>query len=204
MRQIWITRAGPPEVLAVKTAPDPEPKGGEVRIRVEASGVNFADIMGRMGMYPDQPPIPVVPGYEVSGRVDVAGAGVEASWVGRDVIALTRFGGYADTICVPMQQVFARPADMTALEGAAIPVNYFTAWQVIVVMGALKRGETMLVHSALPRRKSPSISAPVSSAPPRRASTPNCTRSGSIISSTTAPKILRHARARSPMAAASS
>lgn len=148
MRQIWITRAGPPEVLAVKTAPDPEPKGGEVRIRVEASGVNFADIMGRMGMYPDLPPIPVVPGYEVSGRVDAVGTGVEASWVGRGVIALTRFGGYADTICVPAQQVFARPADMTAPEGAAIPVNYFTAWQLIVVMGALKRGETMLVHSA--------------------------------------------------------
>jgi len=104
--------------------------------------------MGRMGMYPDLPPIPVVPGYEVGGRVDAAGAGVEASWVGRDVIALTRFGGYADTICVPLQQVFARPAGMTALEGAAIPVNYFTAWQLIVVMGALKRRETVLIHSA--------------------------------------------------------
>ncbi len=148
MRQIWITRAGPPEVLAVKEAPDPQPKGGEVRIRVEASGVNFADIMGRMGIYPDQPPIPVVPGYEVSGRVDAAGAGVEAGWVGREVIALTRFGGYTDTICVPAAQIFARPAGMTALEGAAIPVNYFTAWQLIVVMGALKRGETVLVHSA--------------------------------------------------------
>ena len=148
MRQIWITRAGPPEVLAVKEAPDPEPKSSEVRIRVEASGVNFADIMGRMGMYPDLPPIPVVPGYEVGGRVDATGAGVEASWVGRDVIALTRFGGYADTICVPLQQVFARPAGMTAFEGAAIPVNYFTAWQLIVVMGALKRDETVLVHSA--------------------------------------------------------
>ena len=148
MRQIWITRAGPPEVLAVKEAPDPQPKAGEVRIRVEASGVNFADIMGRMGIYPDLPPIPVVPGYEVGGRVDRAGAGVEAGWVGRDVIALTRFGGYADTICVPAQQVFARSAGMTALEGAAIPVNYFTAWQLIVVMGALKRDETVLVHSA--------------------------------------------------------
>jgi NADPH:quinone reductase-like Zn-dependent oxidoreductase len=148
VRQIWITRAGPPEVLAVKQAADPEPKPGEVRIRVEASGINFADILGRMGMYPDQPPIPVVPGYEVSGRIDAAGAGVEQSFVGRDAIALTRFGGYADTICVPAKQVFARPAGMSALEGAAIPVNYFTAWQLIVVMGGLKRGETMLVHSA--------------------------------------------------------
>ena len=148
MRQIWITRAGPPEVLAVREAPDPEPKGGEVRIRVEASGVNFADIIGRMGLYPDLPAIPVVPGYEVSGRVDAAGAGGGGDWVGHDVVAMTRFGGYADTVCVPAKQVFARPAGMSALEAAAIPVNYFTAWQLIVVMGGLKRNETVLVHSA--------------------------------------------------------
>ncbi len=148
MRQIWITRAGPPEVLQVKEAPDPESKAGEVRIRVEASGVNFADIMGRMGVYPDLPPLPVVPGYEVSGRVDAVGIGVDASWVGRDVVALTRFGGYADVVCVPAKQIFARPASLSALEGAAIPVNYFTAWQLIVVMGALKPSETVLVHSA--------------------------------------------------------
>jgi synaptic vesicle membrane protein VAT-1 len=148
MRQIWITRAGAPEVLQVKEAPDPEPKAGEVRIRVAASGVNFADIMGRLGLYPDLPPIPVVPGYEVGGRVDAVGAGIEANWNGRDVLAATRFGGYADTVCVPVGQVFARPPGMSASEGAAIPVNYFTAWQLVVVMGGLKRGETVLVHSA--------------------------------------------------------
>ncbi len=147
MRQIWITRAGPPEVLEVKEAPDPEPRAGEVRIRVEASGVNFADI-GRMGLYPDLPPIPVVPGYEVAGRVDAAAAGLDGNWIGRDVVAMTRFGGYADTVCVPAKQVFARPSGMSALEAAAIPVNYFTAWQLIVVMGGLKRNETVLVHSA--------------------------------------------------------
>ena len=64
MRQIWIRKIGPPEVLEVKEAADPRPKAGEVRIRVEASGVNFADIMGRLGLYPDLPPIPVVPGHE--------------------------------------------------------------------------------------------------------------------------------------------
>jgi NADPH:quinone reductase-like Zn-dependent oxidoreductase len=147
MRQIWITRAGPPEVLAVKDAPDPQPKAGEVRIRVEASGINFADILGRMGLYPDLPPIPVVPGYEVSGRVDLVGPGTDGDWIGRDVIAMTRFGGYADMVCVPASQVFARPPGRSALEGAAIPVNYFTAWQLVVVMGGLKRGETVLVHS---------------------------------------------------------
>ena len=74
MRQIWISKAGPPEVLQVKEAPDPHPAAGELRIRVEASGVNFADIMGRLGLYPDLPRIPVVPGYEVAGRVDTVGA----------------------------------------------------------------------------------------------------------------------------------
>ncbi len=147
MRQIWITRSGPPEVLEVREAPDPLPKSGEVRIRVEASGVNFADVLGRLGIYPDLPPLPVVPGYEVSGRVDVAGAGLDAGWTGRDVFALTRFGGYADVVCVPVEQVFDRPTGMSALEAAAIPVNYLTAWQLLVVMGALKREETVLIHS---------------------------------------------------------
>ncbi len=147
MRQIWITRAGAPEVLQVKEAADPAPNAGEVRIRVEASGVNFADIMGRMGVYPDLPPIPVVPGYEVSGRIDAVAAGVDQSWIGQDVIAMTRFGGYADVVCVPVKQAFPRPAGLSALEGAAIPVNYFTAWQLVVVMGALKANETVLIHS---------------------------------------------------------
>jgi NADPH:quinone reductase-like Zn-dependent oxidoreductase len=148
MRQIWISKAGPPEVLVVKEAPDPQPTTGELRIRVEASGVNFADVMGRLGLYPDLPRIPVVPGYEVAGRVDAVGGGVDASWIGRDVFALIRFGGYADVVCVPQAQVFTRPPGMSAQEGASIPVNYLTAWQLIVVMGALKAAETVLVHSA--------------------------------------------------------
>ena len=148
MRQIWISKAGPPETLVLKEAPDPEPQAGEARIRVEASGINFADVMGRMGLYPDLPKIPVVPGYEVAGRVDSVGEGVDPSWIGRNVFALTRFGGYADVVCVPTGRIFTRPEGMSAEEGAAIPVNYLTAWQLIVVMGALKAGETMLVHSA--------------------------------------------------------
>lgn len=148
MRQIWITKAGAPDVLKVKEAPDPEARAGELRVRVEACGVNFADIMGRMGLYPDLPPIPVVPGYEVSGRVDAVGPGVDSGWLGRDIFTLTRFGGYADVVCVPEKQVYVRPGAMSAEQGAAIPLNYFTAWQLVVVMGGLKAGETMLVHSA--------------------------------------------------------
>ena len=148
MRQIWISKSGPPEVLVVKAAPDPHPAAGELRVRVEASGVNFADIMGRLGLYPDLPRTPIVPGYEVAGRVDAAGAGVDASWIGRDVFAATHFGGYADVVCVPQVQVFPRPSNMSAEEGASIPVNYLTAWQLIVVMGGLKASETVLIHSA--------------------------------------------------------
>ena len=70
-----------------------------------------------------------------------------ASWVGRDVFALTRFGGYADLVCVPQAQVFPRPQSMSAQEGASIPINYLTAWQLMVVMGGLKTGQTALVHS---------------------------------------------------------
>lgn len=147
MRQVWISKAGPPEVLEVREAPDPQPGSGEVRVRVEAAGVNFADIMGRLGIYPDLPGIPVVVGYEVAGSVDAVGDGVDSSWLGRDVLAMTRFGGYADVVCVPETQVFGRPDGMTADEGAALPVNYFTAYQLVVAMGGLRAGETVLVHS---------------------------------------------------------
>jgi NADPH:quinone reductase-like Zn-dependent oxidoreductase len=148
MRQIWIPKAGPPEVLELREAPDPLPGAGEVRIRVEASGVNFADVVGRLGQYPDLPPMPVVVGYEVAGRVDSIGDDVAADWIGRDVLALTRFGGYSDVVCVPEAQVHARPPGMSAEEGAALPVNYLTAWQLVRVMGGLRAEETLLVHSA--------------------------------------------------------
>lgn len=148
MRQIWITKAGGPEVLLIKEAADPRPQPGEVRIRVEASGVNFADIMGRMGLYPDLPSLPTVPGYEISGRVDAVGSSAHSNWIDQDVLAFTRFGGYSDVICVPTNQVLARMPGMSAQEAAAIPVNYLTAWQLIVVMGGLKQGETVLIHSA--------------------------------------------------------
>ncbi len=148
MRQIWIPRAGPPEVLELREATDPLPGRGEVRVRVEAAGINFADIVGRLGIYPDLPPMPVVPGYEVAGRIDAVGEDVGVDWIGRDVLALTRFGGYADVVCVPERQAFVRPAEMSATEGAALPVNYLTAYLLIEIMGGLGSAETVLIHSA--------------------------------------------------------
>ena len=148
MKQIFITGHGGPEKLQLRESPDPTPGKGEIRIRVKASGVNFADILARQGLYPDAPKIPCVVGYEVSGVVDAVGAGADASWTGREALALTRFGGYSDVVVVPERQVFEKPGSLSHEQAAAIPVNYLTAWQLLVVMGALKPRETVLIHNA--------------------------------------------------------
>src|SRR5258708_2373458 len=128
MKQVWITRRGPPAVLVVKEAADPEPGPGEVRVRTAAMGVNFADLLARIGLYPDAPKPPCVVGYEVSGTVDAVGAGVASRKVGDRVLALTRFGGYSDTIVAPEVQVVPIPPPLTFEKAAAIPGNYVTAW----------------------------------------------------------------------------
>ena len=148
MKQIFIVGHGGPEKLKLRESPDPSPARGEIRIRIKASGINFADILARQGLYPDSPKIPCVVGYEVSGTVDAVGPGVDQSWVGKDVFALTRFGGYSDVVVVPEKQIFAKPASLSHEQAAAIPVNYLTAWQLLVVMGSLKREEIVLIHNA--------------------------------------------------------
>lgn len=148
MRQIYITGYGGTEKLQVRESPDPQPQGNELRIRVKASGINFADILARQGLYPDAPKAPCVVGYEVSGNVDAAGPAASQNWIGRDAFALTRFGGYADTVVVPETQVFAKPVSLTHEQCAAIPVNYLTVWQLLVVMGSLSADETVLIHNA--------------------------------------------------------
>ena len=122
MQQIWITRAGPPDVLQVREASDLAPGPGEVRIRVHAAGINFADLMARVGLYPDAPKIPCVVGYEVSGVIDAVGSGVTRFSPGDRVFGMPRFGGYTDTLVVSEAQVFRMPAGMTFEQGAALPV----------------------------------------------------------------------------------
>lgn len=148
MKQVVTTATGGPEVLQLRELADRAPSGSELRIRVKASGVNFADIMARRGLYPDAPPLPTVMGYEVSGVVDAAGPDARESWVGKEVFALTRFNGYADTVVVPENQVFDKPASLSHAQCAALPVTYFTAWQLLVVVGSLSEDETVLIHNA--------------------------------------------------------
>src|SRR3954464_5268797 len=148
MRQMVIPRHGGPEVFEVRDAPEPVPGDGEVRIRVRAAGVNFADILARIGLYPDAPKPPVVVGYEVAGIVDAAGPDVTMLHEGDRVVALTRFGGYSDSVVVPVSQAFRFPDDLSDAEAAAVPVTYLTAAIALYRMAALTAGETVLVHNA--------------------------------------------------------
>jgi NADPH:quinone reductase-like Zn-dependent oxidoreductase len=148
MKQLVITATGGPEKLVLREAPDPEPSGDQLRIRVKASGINFADVLARKGLYPDAPKLPAVVGYEAAGIVDAAGPQAQREWIGKEVFALTRFGGYADTVCVPQAQVFEKPKSLSFEQAAAIPVNYLTAWQLMVVVGSLSKDETVLIHNA--------------------------------------------------------
>lgn len=148
MRQVWIPRHGGPEVLEVREAPDPTPGPGEVRIRVAAAGVNFADVLARMGLYPDAPPLPTVVGYEVAGVVDAVGDGAVGLREGDRVAATTRFGGYSEAVCVPAEQARAIPDALSFQAAAAIPVNYLTAWIMLVHLGNVRAGDRVLVHAA--------------------------------------------------------
>jgi NADPH:quinone reductase-like Zn-dependent oxidoreductase len=148
MKQVWITQKGAPETLQVREAPDPQAGAGQLRIRVAFAGINFADIQARMGQYPDAPPVPCVVGYEVSGIVDQVGDGVTGFSAGDRVFSFTRFGGYSDTVVVDASWVHKVPEGISLEAAAAIPVNYATAWTMLIRLGALRPGETVLVHSA--------------------------------------------------------
>jgi NADPH:quinone reductase-like Zn-dependent oxidoreductase len=148
MRAVVITKHGGPGVLKVQEKADPELSPGEVRIDVAAAGINFADVMARMGLYQDAPKTPCVVGYEVAGTILELGEGVEGLMPGQRVFAGTQFGGYASQVVVSAEDVVALPDALSFEQGAAIPVNYATAWAGLIGYGSLQRGERVLVHSA--------------------------------------------------------
>jgi NADPH:quinone reductase-like Zn-dependent oxidoreductase len=148
MLAVEITKHGGPEVLKVSERADPALRPGWVRIAVAACGVNFADVAARVGLYPDAPKPPCIVGYEVAGTVLDLGEGVEDLTRGQRVIAGTMFGGYASQVTVPERDCVPLPERLTFEQGAAIPVNYATAWASLVGYGRLVPGERVLVHSA--------------------------------------------------------
>jgi NADPH:quinone reductase-like Zn-dependent oxidoreductase len=148
MQQIWIKKHGGPEVLEVRRADDPAPGPGQVRVRAHAVGLNFAEISARQGLYPDAPKPPCVVGYEGAGAVDALGDGVTRWSAGDRVVFMSRFGGHSDVVCVPENQVFRMPDSMSFEDGAALPVNYVTAYHMLFVVRRIQSGDTILVHMA--------------------------------------------------------
>lgn len=148
MRQVVTTKNGGADVLRVEEKPDPKPGPGEILVDVRAAGLNFADILARQGLYPDGPKKPCVMGYEVAGVISSVGPDVDPSIVGTQVLAMTRFGGQSDKVVVQEKQLFEKPASLSFEEAAAVPVNYLTAWALLVVMGGLRKDEAVLIHNA--------------------------------------------------------
>jgi NADPH:quinone reductase-like Zn-dependent oxidoreductase len=148
MKALVLTGSGGPEVLKVEERPDPEVGPGEVRIAVRAAGLNFADTMARLGLYPDAPKTPCVLGYEVAGEVESVGEGVADFAVGDRVMAGTRFGGQAELVSVSADQVLPLPERLSFEQGAAFPVNYGTAFAALVLMGGMREGDRVLIHAA--------------------------------------------------------
>lgn len=148
MRQVVTTANGGVDVLKVEEKPDPKAQAGQVVIKVHAAGLNFADILARQGLYPDGPKKPCVMGYEVSGVIESVGPGVDKAAIGTPVVAMTRFGGQSERVVVDEKQLFNIPEKLTFEQAAAVPVNYLTAYALLVAMGGLRKGESVLIHNA--------------------------------------------------------
>ncbi|MAO69552.1 MAG: alcohol dehydrogenase [Euryarchaeota archaeon] len=149
MRKVLITKAGPPNVLKIVEEEKLVPNRGEVTIRVHFAGINFADLMMRLGIYGKQaPPIPFTPGYEVSGIITSIGEGVTEFEKGQRVAALTGINGYSEEVNVPVKQVVRIGDDISFESAAAMPVTYLTAYHMLVELGNIKAGDVVLIHHA--------------------------------------------------------
>lgn len=146
---IHITRFGGPETLkAADTLPAALPPDG-VRIRASAAGINFADVMMRIGLYPEAPRPPFVPGYEIAGVVVETGPLAGAAFrPGDRVLAVCRFGGYASETVLPASQVRKIPERLSDIEAAALPVNFITAWIALMEMARIRGGDRVLIPGA--------------------------------------------------------
>ncbi|RMG74084.1 MAG: alcohol dehydrogenase, partial [Bacteroidetes bacterium] len=149
MKAIVLTQTGAPgAAFALQEAGMPTPGPGQVRIAVEAFGLNFADIMARKGLYRDAPPLPAVLGYDVVGRIDAVGEGVDPARVGTRVLALTRFGGYAEYALTDARAAVPIPEDMEAGIGTALATQAGTAYYMAEMLIRLHPGERVLVQNA--------------------------------------------------------
>lgn len=146
--ELVIPSFGDKNVFKVQTSTLPDLKLGEVTIEVKSAGINFADILARQGLYQDAPPLPLVVGYEVAGRITQVAPDVDTSWIGKHVFSFAQFGGYSSHINVPVNQLFVMPDSLDFHQAASIPVAYATAYCLVTAMGGLSKGETILIQNA--------------------------------------------------------
>jgi NADPH:quinone reductase-like Zn-dependent oxidoreductase len=151
MQRIVVHRPGGHHRLRLETHPTPEPGAGQVRVRVAACGVNYADVIVRLGLYASAKKYvgwPITPGFEFAGVVDAVGPGVTSVQPGADVLGVTRFGGYATHVVVPAHQVYLRPATMSVAQAAGFPAVFMTAYHALFNLAHVRAGERVLLHSA--------------------------------------------------------
>ena len=149
MRQIFVEQTGTPQgVMQLRDVPKPEPKAGQVRLKVEAAGINFADVLAVKGEYLTPTKLPLIPGGEFAGTIDALGEGVTGFEVGQQVAALTGNGALQEYAIVPVQGIIPVPDGLSAAEAAAFPVSYLTAYVTLITLGRAEQGETVLVQGA--------------------------------------------------------
>ncbi len=148
MRAVVLRSHGGPEVLTIESVPDPEPGPDEVVIDIAATAINRADVLQRMGLYPDPRKMqPEIPGLEFSGIVSKLGSRVTMWRVGDQVMGIDAGGGYAERIATHERQLIAVPLSVPLQDAAAIPEVFLTAWDALVVQGGLTSGRWALVHA---------------------------------------------------------
>jgi NADPH2:quinone reductase len=146
--RIIVTHYGGPDALRVVEEERPEPKDGEVRVRVLAAGVSLPDIMAREGIHPETPPVPFTPGWDLVGVVDRLGANVSGTEPGRMVAALPISGAYAEFVCLPQRELVPVPSGLDAAEAVSLVLNYVTAYQMLHRSAKVKPGQRVLIHGA--------------------------------------------------------
>ena len=146
MTAIAVREPGGPDVLIAQTRPVPAPGPGEVLVKIAAAGVNRPDVMQRQGLYPPPPGASDIPGLEIAGEVVALGNGATRFKPGDKVTALVAGGGYAQFCPVHESNALPVPGTLSLVEAAAVPETFFTVWHNVFERGALKRGETLLVH----------------------------------------------------------
>lgn len=149
MKAMMVVSFGVPEGLQSREVPVPAPGPGQVLIRVQYAGINFADVNARRGRYPHRvPPIPFIPGLEVAGTVEILGDRVTGLSAGQRVAAFVERGGYAELALASAQMVIPLPDDVDWQQAAAFPTISFTAFHLLTTAGHLRKGETVLIQAA--------------------------------------------------------